>query len=85
MSGPAKTVERRVLSNGYHHGGHPLLRRHVQAVTVETDAAGNIKPSKAVSTLRIDGVVGLCMAEGIAASDTGPKPSVYEGRGILMV
>lgn len=85
MSGPAKTVERRVLSNGYHHGGHPLLRRHAQAVTVETDAAGNIKPSKAVSTLRIDGIVSLCMAEGVAAADTGPKTSVYETRGVRML
>ncbi len=86
MSGPAKTVERRVLSNGYHHGGHPLLRRHIQAVTVETDAAGNIKPSKAVSTLRIDGAVALCMAEGVAAADTGPQAaSVYESRGVRMI
>lgn len=85
MSGPAKTVERRVLSNGYHHGGHPLLRRHVQAVTVETDAAGNIKPSKAQSTMRIDGVVSLCMAEGVAAADVGPKTSVYETRGVRTI
>lgn len=85
MSGPAKALERDTLSNGFHHGGQPLLRRHAQAVTVETDAAGNIKPSKAVSTLRIDGVVALCMARGIAAQDVGPAASVYETRGMLMI
>lgn len=85
MSGPSKELERLVLSNGFHHGGHPLLRRHAQAVAVETDAAGNIKPSKAKSTQRIDGIVSGVMALGVAAHDTGPKRSVYEKRGIRMV
>lgn len=85
MSAPAKAIERYVLSNGFHHGGHPLLRRHAQAVAIETDAAGNIKPSKDKSTMRIDGIVALCMAEGVAAKDTGPKVSVYESRGIRRV
>jgi len=73
MSGPAKELERLVLANGFHHGGHPVLRRHAQAVAVETDAAGNIKPSKAKSTQRIDGIAALTMALGISAHDTGPR------------
>ena len=85
MSDPAKSLERLVLSNGFDHGGQPLLRRHAQAVSVEGDAAGNIKPSKEKSTLRIDGIVGLCMALGIAAKDTGPKVSVYEQRGVRWI
>ena len=85
MSGPAKELERLVLKNGFHHGGHPLLRRHAQAVSVETDAAGNIKPSKETSTLRIDGIVAQCMALGIAAKDTGPRPSAYETRGLRTI
>lgn len=85
MSGPSKELERLVLSNGFHHGGHPLLRRHAQAVAVEIDAAGNIKPSKAKSTQRIDGIASGVMAIGIAAHDTGPKRSVYEARGIRMI
>lgn len=85
MSGPAKELERLVLSNGFHHGGHPLLRRHAMAVAVETDAAGNIKPSKKFSTQRIDGIAGFCMSLGIAAHDTGPKRSIYEKRGIRMI
>lgn len=85
MSGPSKELERLVLSNGFHHGGHPLLRRHAQAVAVETDAAGNIKPSKAKSTQRIDGIVSGVMALGISAQDVGPVVSVYETRGIRML
>ena len=73
MNGPAKELERLVLSCGFHHGGHPLLRRHAMAVAVETDAAGNFKPSKAKSTQRIDGIVATCMALGIAAHDVAPK------------
>jgi len=76
MSGPAKSIERHVLSNGFHHGGHPLLRRHAQAVAIEIDAAGNIKPSKDKSTMRIDGIVALCMAEGIAAKGSVSVPMV---------
>lgn len=85
MSGPAKELERLVLSNGFHHGGHPVLRRHAQAVAVEQDAAGNIKPSKKYSTQRIDGIAGLTMALGIAAHDVGPQRSIYETRGLRMV
>jgi phage terminase large subunit-like protein len=33
-------------------------------VAVETDAAGNIKPSKKASTERIDGIVALIMGLG---------------------
>lgn len=71
MSGPAKELERLVMANGFHHGGHPVLHRHAQVVAVEEDAAENIKPSKAKSTERIDGIVATCMALGIAARGIG--------------
>jgi phage terminase large subunit-like protein len=73
MSGPAKELERLVLANGFHHGGHPVLARHARAVAIQTDPAGNIKPAKDKSSQRIDGIVALCMALGIAAKDAGPK------------
>ncbi len=71
MSAPAKALEAEVLANGVRHGGHPLLRRHAQAVAIETDPAGNIKPAKNKSNQRVDGIVALVMAKGIAARDTG--------------
>ena len=39
-----------------------MLRWCVSNVAVESDAAGNLKPSKTVSTEKIDGVVALIMA-----------------------
>ena len=62
ISAPTKSVERAVLSRALRHDGHPVLRWCVSNVATETDAAGNIKPSKRVSGERIDGVVALIMA-----------------------
>ena len=44
------------------HGGHPVLSWNIANVVLETDAAGNIKPSKARSKDRIDGAVALILA-----------------------
>lgn len=74
LSAPAKELERLVMSNGFHHGGHPLLRRHAQAVAVEIDAAENIKPTKANSHGRIDGIAALVNALGIAEKGEKPAP-----------
>ena len=65
MSPPAKQVERLILSNGFHHGGHPLFAAHARAVAITSDPAGNIKPVKDKSTGRIDGIVSLVEAIGI--------------------
>lgn len=67
MSAPSKELERLVVGNAVHHGGHLLLRRHAIAAAVETDAADNIKPTKAKSATRIDGIVASVMAIGLAA------------------
>ncbi|WP_421925492.1 terminase large subunit [Neoaquamicrobium sediminum] len=72
MSAPSKELERLVLANGFHHGGHPVLHRHAQVVAVEgPDPADNIKPAKNKSTERIDGIVATVMAIGIAMHDKG--------------
>jgi len=62
LSSPTKALEQAVLSRRLRHDGHPLLRWNVSNVAVETDPAGNLKPSKTKSTERIDGVVALIMA-----------------------
>lgn len=77
MTGPSKELERLVEGNAFDHGGHPLLRRHAQAVAVETDATGNIKPAKDKSAVRIDLIVALVMAIGIAAKGE-PVEKKYE-------
>lgn len=62
LSAPTKSLEAAILSRRLRHDGNPILRWNVANVAVETDAAGNLKPSKARSTERIDGVVALVMA-----------------------
>lgn len=69
MSAPSKVLEQLVLQNGFDHGGHPVLWRHAKAAAVATDAAGNIKPDKDASSIRIDGIVAMVMALGLAAHD----------------
>lgn len=62
LSAPTKALEKAVLGRTIRHDGHPVLRWCVSNVSVESDPAGNMKPSKKVSTERIDGVVALIMA-----------------------
>ncbi len=67
MSAPTKELEKLVISAKLRHGGPPVLRWMASHVSVETDAAGNLKPSKKKSTERIDGLVAAIMAIGRAS------------------
>jgi len=64
MSAPTKELEKVVLGKQVRHGGNPVLRWSASNVTVESDAAGNLKPSKKKSTERIDPIVSMVMALG---------------------
>lgn len=83
MSGPAKELERLLGAKELQHGNHPVLSWCAGNVHVEQDAAGNIKPGKAKSSQKIDGIVALCMALGIAMVREISRGSVYDTRGIL--
>jgi phage terminase large subunit-like protein len=74
MSSPAKQLEALVVGGKLHHGGHPVLAWQASNVAIQQDHAGNIKPSKAKSNERIDGIVALTMALGIHATATAPPP-----------
>jgi len=65
MSAPLKTLENLILSGRVRHGGHPVFSWNASNCAVAEDRHGNIYPSKAKSTERIDGIVACC--EGIAA------------------
>ena len=62
LSAPTKSLEKSILSRTLRHTGDPVLRWNVSNVSVDTDPAGNLKPSKTKSTDRIDAVVALIMA-----------------------
>jgi phage terminase large subunit-like protein len=80
LSAPTKSLEQAILAKRLRHDGDPVLRWCVSNVAVESDAAGNLKPSKAVSTERIDAVVALIMA--VDAMDRNqharqPAPEIF--------
>jgi len=85
MSAPAKELERLVVSGELQHGGDPVLRWMAANAAAETDAAGNVKPSKKRSRDRIDGIVALIEAIGLAGVEPVQGASVYEIRGVLTV
>lgn len=62
MAVPMKEFERRLLAKGLHHHGNPVLRWMAGNVAVRQDPAGNLKPDKAKSQGKIDGIVALVMA-----------------------
>ena len=85
MSPPTKELMNLVLDQRIAHGGNPVLAWMVDNLTVVQDDAGNIKPSKAKSTEKIDGAVAMIMALDRAikcgAEDGG---SVYDTRGFYV-
>ena len=62
MTAPTKEWLARIAAGRVRHGGNPVLRWMAANLVVEQDAAGNLKPSKAKSTERIDGMVAAIMA-----------------------
>ncbi len=68
---PAVDVLERLIDEGkLCHGGHPVLTMAAANAKAELDSAGNRKLSKRKSTGRIDPLVALCMALGVAARRT---------------
>lgn len=74
MSEPTKALESELLEGRILHGGHPILRWMAANVAVREDPAGNLKPDKERSREKIDGIVALIMALGLARAE--PEPAV---------
>lgn len=74
------TLEKKIV-----HGGHPVLSWMMDNIYIRTDPAGNIKPDKAKSTEKIDGVVATIMRLDRAIRNKDSGDSVYDGRGLLML
>ena len=66
MSYPSKEFEKYVLEGKMQHQGDEVLRWMLGNITLQVDPAGNIKPDKAKSGDKIDGVVAAIMALGEA-------------------
>jgi phage terminase large subunit-like protein len=85
MAGPSKELERRIVGRELGHGGNAVLRWMASNVTVSTDPAGNIKPDKAKSTERIDGIVAAVMALGRYQVAEAVQPDPYANRGLIFI
>ncbi|GHU54025.1 hypothetical protein AGMMS49975_13720 [Clostridia bacterium] len=94
MNEPTKELMRLTLSKKIAHGGNPVLRWMANNICIQSDStsgeargmddAGNIKPSKAKSGEKIDGIVSLIMALGRAMVHDD-KSKEYDGAGVIWI
>ena len=84
MSAPSKELERIVRQGRFVHNS-PVMGWMGDNVVIDEDPAGNIKPTKAKSKEKIDGIVAAIMAIDRAMRGDGAQRSVYETRGIVSV
>ena len=84
MSAPTKELEKVILGEQIIHDGNPVMSWMLSNIALQEDPAGNIKPNKAKSSEKIDGVVALVMSLGehMTGEDIN---SVYDDRGLLML
>lgn len=86
MSPPTKEFYKLLMEGRIIHGGHPVMRWMAGNVVVDTDPAGNIKPTKVKSPEKIDGIVAAIMALDRCTRNEGQQGSVYDDpdRGLLV-
>jgi phage terminase large subunit-like protein len=76
MAPAISSLERVLLDGALRHGGNLILNSHIANVVVTLDDAGNRKFTKKRSHGRIDGIVALAMAIGIAGQKGPPTLDV---------
>lgn len=81
LSPAAKDFEALVLADKIRHDGHIPLKWCVGNTVIEQDSQGNIRPSKAKSSEKIDLAVAAIMATARARVQSVAGTSVYESRG----
>lgn len=82
MSPPTKEFYKLMMEGKIVHAGNPVLRWMALNVVVDRDAADNIKPTKAKSPEKIDGIVASIMALDRCVRHENPD-SVYNSRGLI--
>ena len=83
MSPPTKEFLKLLMEGQIIHGGNPVMRWMSGNVVVDRDAAENIKPTKAKSPEKIDGIVAAIMALDRCIRHK-QQVSVYDERGLLV-
>lgn len=67
MNEPTKTLIKLMLEKQLRHGGHPVLRWNASNLAAVQNKDNNLRPDKASSGGKIDGMVGAIMSVGRAA------------------
>lgn len=83
MSPPMKELERLYLDGKLAHGNNPVLNWMADNLVAVADPAGNIKPDKAKSRERIDGMTALIM--GVDRAVRQMDYSKYEDEGLFVL
>lgn len=78
LNEPAKRLADDIAAGLVHHDGNPVLRWMVGNVTAKEDAYGSIRPDRAHSTEKIDGVSAWCDALFVLMANAGDDSSVYD-------
>lgn len=87
MSPPTKEFYKLLMEGKIIHGGNPVMRWMAGNVVVDRDPAENIKPTKAKSPEKIDGIVAAIMALDRCIRNAGAQQgSIYDDpdRGLLV-
>jgi phage terminase large subunit-like protein len=90
LSGPTKHLLHLLLEGSeesprYRHGGNPVMRWMIDNLAVASDPAGNVKPNKATSGDKIDGISAAVMALDRVIHRVAPRVSAYEANGLEVV
>ena len=85
MTPALDALESELLNARVAHGGHPVLAMCAANATTVKDPAGGRKLDKSRDTGRIDGMVALAMAMGVAQVAQAPIVDPYRDRGLIFV
>jgi phage terminase large subunit-like protein len=76
LNDPCKAIESALAARGLHHGGHPVLRWMADNVELDVTGDGLVKPSKAKSGEKIDGIAAMANAFFLTALPTEEEAHV---------
>ena len=85
---PCRALEDALSEGRVRHGGNPVLRWMADSVSIREDKMGRImpvKPKRAISTKRIDGIVAGIMAMSRAILDNTPADPYSQGARLMVV
>jgi len=85
MNPAMQEIKRRMLKRQLRHDGNPIMRWCVDNLAVAMDPAGNVKPDKATSADKIDGVSALANAFSEALGSAAERSAYDDGHGLMVV